>query len=203
MEKKYEFTDETNIFGHKRIRALRDIPRYTVKKGDLGGFLQSENNLSHNGDCWIADNAEVSYNAIVYGDAIVFGTASVYGNAWVSGNANISGNAKVSGNAFVYDNARVFGHVNIFGDARVYDNAEISGNVNVTKNPVVISGLKYPVTITDNHMQIGCKIHTFEDWNNFTDKDIIAMDGREALNFWNENKDILRAICKNHSKNNP
>jgi len=77
---KYEFTDETIIhYGHTlyRIRALRDIPRHNVKAGDLGGFIESEVNLSQEGDCWVGDNAyvfggaRVCINACVCGDVIL------------------------------------------------------------------------------------------------------------------------------------
>jgi len=46
---KYELTNETIIHHDHtlhRIRALRDIPRYDVKAGDLGGYIESEANLS-------------------------------------------------------------------------------------------------------------------------------------------------------------
>ena len=49
--KKYELTEEVNKQGLHRIRALKDIPLYGVKKGDLGGFVERENNLSQEGDC--------------------------------------------------------------------------------------------------------------------------------------------------------
>ena len=55
-EKKYEIT---NIAHPRypwlhRIRALRDV-REDVHAGDLGGFVQSEENLSQEGQCWIAE----------------------------------------------------------------------------------------------------------------------------------------------------
>ena len=77
--KKYELTSETkNVFGHilYRIKALSSFG--CVSAGDLGGFLESEKNLSQNGDAWVYGNAEV------YGDAWVYGYARVYGNAEVS-----------------------------------------------------------------------------------------------------------------------
>ena len=77
--KKYELTSETkNVFGHilYRIKALSSFG--CVSAGDLGGFLESEKNLSQNGDAWVYGNAEV------YGDAWVYGDARVYGNAEVS-----------------------------------------------------------------------------------------------------------------------
>ena len=77
MSKKYELTNETKTLAGgtvlRRIRALRDLPRFGVKAGELGGFVEVENNLSQDGDAW------------------VFGNANVYGYAEVSGNANVSG----------------------------------------------------------------------------------------------------------------
>lgn len=81
--KKFELTSEfmTNIFGVKlfRIRAL--IKFGSVKAGDKGGFIEKEENLSQDGNAWVADNAQVS------------GTARVTGNAWVTGDARVTDNA--------------------------------------------------------------------------------------------------------------
>ena len=87
MEKKYKLTDETiNLCGKKlfRIKALKDFE--DVKKGDKGGFIEDEHNLSHDGNSWVYGNAMVDGNAMVYGDACV------YGDAWVCGNIKIENN---------------------------------------------------------------------------------------------------------------
>lgn len=86
--KKYKLTSETtgcNGFILYRIEALMDFAK--VKKGDKGGFVQSEDNLSHNGDCWVYDNAEVFGNAKVRGDAKVYKNSDyiVFKNWWSSG----------------------------------------------------------------------------------------------------------------------
>lgn len=141
MSKKYKLTDETiNLNGATlyRIEALKDFGE--IKKGDKGGFIESENNLAHEGDAWVSDNAHV------YGDACVFDNARVYNNAFVSGYAQVYGNAFVYGNAWLYDNtrvcdyawvadnARVYGDANVcddssvFGSACVYDNARVCGD---------------------------------------------------------------------------
>ena len=61
--KKYELTDIRDCklwdVSLRRIRALRDIPRYHVKAGDLGGWVGPEKNLSQEGDCWVGGNARV------------------------------------------------------------------------------------------------------------------------------------------------
>ncbi len=83
---KYERTNETlTHWGHTlyRIRALKDFG--TVKAGDLGGFIESENNLSQDGLCWVADNAKVFGDARIFADAVVEDDAQVFDKAWVSG----------------------------------------------------------------------------------------------------------------------
>ena len=112
--KKYELTSETKIvFGHilYRIKALSSFG--CVSAGDLGGFLESEKNLSQNGNAWVSGDAEVFGDAWVYGDAEVSGNARVSGNAWVSGNAEVFGDARVSGNAEVSGDAEVFGNAEV------------------------------------------------------------------------------------------
>ena len=100
IEKKYKLTDETfPLIGHTlyRIEALKDFS--DVKKGDKGGFVESEENLSHDGDCWVYDTAKVYGNAMVYGNASIYGDARVFGNAVIHGRAEVGGDAQVADNA--------------------------------------------------------------------------------------------------------
>ena len=65
MNRKFEITTEEKIImknnGVKvkvyRIRSLRNFE--TVKVGQLGGFVEKEENLSHEGNCFIYDDAVV------------------------------------------------------------------------------------------------------------------------------------------------
>ena len=94
--KKFELTAEfvTNVFGTKLFRIKALVAFGDVEKGELGGFIEKEDNLSHDGEAWVYGDARVSGNALVSGDARVYGDARVsdnalvYGNAWVSGNAD-------------------------------------------------------------------------------------------------------------------
>ena len=70
-----------------RIKALKDFRN--VKAAEAGGYIESEQNLSQEGDAWVYGNARVYGNAQVYGDAWVTGNARVYGDAWVSGDARV------------------------------------------------------------------------------------------------------------------
>lgn len=108
--KKYELTDETKEWcAHTlhRIRALKDFG--FVKAGELGGWIESERNLSQSGDCWIYDNATVC------------GYATIRDNAKVCDNATIRDNAKVYRYATIRDNATVCGYAAVYGNATIRD----------------------------------------------------------------------------------
>ena len=118
MNKKYEFTGETKtevLFGKTvvfhRIKAL--ISFGAVHAGEIGGWIESENNLDESGNAWVSGNARVRGNARVDGNAWVYGDAQVRGNAWVSGNAQVDGNAWVRGDARVYGDAQVCGNARV------------------------------------------------------------------------------------------
>ena len=67
--KKFELTAEfvTNVFGKKLFRIKALVAFGDVEKGELGGFIEKEDNLSHSGDAWVYGNAQVYGNAWVYG----------------------------------------------------------------------------------------------------------------------------------------
>lgn len=88
--KKYELTSETKVFLGKTLYRIKALVQFgNVNAGDLGGWIEKEENLSQYGNAWVSGNAEVSGNARVYGNAVVYGNAEVSGNARVSGNAEV------------------------------------------------------------------------------------------------------------------
>ena len=99
---KYEFTGETKVSSGRTLHRIRAVKSFgDIKKGDIGGWIESEKNLSHNCTAWVSDNAWVSGDACVFGNARVSGDARVFGDACVSGNARVSGDACVFGNASI------------------------------------------------------------------------------------------------------
>jgi len=123
---KFILTEETRVVKNKtlyRIKAEKDFGE--VKKGELGGFVEKEENLSHRGKAWISDNA------CVYGDAKVSGNAYVYDNAQVSNNAHVFDNARIHDNAFVCGEAKVCGNADIYGFAIISDRANVYGDVRI------------------------------------------------------------------------
>jgi predicted acyltransferase (DUF342 family) len=147
MNKKFSLTrNEKKQAGITLFQIKAEVSFGNVEKGELGGWVEKEENLSHDGDAWVYGNAlvygnawvhgdaQVSGDAWVYGNARVHGDARVHGNALVSGNALVRGNALVSGNAWVHGDAQVSGDARVHGDARVSGNAQISGNARVYGN---------------------------------------------------------------------
>ena len=71
--KKYELTAESIVkFGRVLFRIKALVAFGDVEEGELGGFIEKEENLDQSGNAWVSGNARVS------------GDAQVSGNAWVS-----------------------------------------------------------------------------------------------------------------------
>ena len=80
--KKYELTNDTITANGKTLHRIKALKTFSnVEEGELGGYVEREDNLGQSGDAW------------VYGDAKVYGDALVCGDAWVYGNARVYGNA--------------------------------------------------------------------------------------------------------------
>ena len=174
-DKKYELTkDQVKVHGAilHRIRALRYFG--DVKAGDLGGYIEHEQNLSHDGTAWVYDEAKIFDTAMVEEDAIVSGSACVFGNAKIKDFAQISdfamvyeeacvlGQAKVYESACVYGNASVSDHAMVSGEALVYENAEIYETAIVTDNASVAGFAKVyaAATVEGYSFVLGCaRIH--------------------------------------------
>lgn len=149
--KKYKIRKDLSYTfdGHKlyRVEALKDFGN--VKKGSVGGFIEKEDNLSQEGNCWIFLDAKVYGNAKVFGNAIINGFAQVCDNAMVYGNAQVNRYSKIKNNARVYDNARIWDNSIVKDNAQVYsnslllenaqvcDNANVSGTCLVRENAIV------------------------------------------------------------------
>ena len=121
---KYEITEQRHPkypWLH-RIKALADIGDH-VMEGDYGGFVESMENLSHDGGCWI------------YEHAICCGSALVEGEAKLLGNAMARDHAVAGGDAMLLDRAVAEGNCCI-RSGRVQEDARISGYAMITAQEV-------------------------------------------------------------------
>lgn len=165
MRKKYELTDETIIFDGvilHRIKALENF--FKVKSGDLGGWIEKEENLYQTGSAWLYDEAKAYGNAVVSNSAKAYDNVVICGNALVCDSAKIYDNAFVCDNAVVCDRARVCGRTTVHGNAEVFGNAVILGNADyvVFKN-FWSSGRYFTWTRSNNMWRVGCFYGTGEE----------------------------------------
>lgn len=153
---KYELTSETkDVDGHTlhRIKYLRNGDNFV--KGQLGGWIESEENLSQEGECcvmheavvygdaWITDDAKVGEyaavcdKAVVEKEACIYDTATVCDDAWITDGALITGDSLVSESALIAEKAHlagncvVTGFANIAGDSYIGGHAKIHGSVEI------------------------------------------------------------------------
>lgn len=122
--------DGTKLY---RVCAVIDLP-FTDEQ--LGGYIESEDNLSQDGNAWVRPGAYVMGNAKIIDGACVQGDdkdiALIKDNAIISGKAFVT-SGMVKGNAIITDDASVIG-------AKVSENAVISGCAKIHGKGVYISG---------------------------------------------------------------
>ena len=135
MNKKYELTDITMEFEGRtlyRIRALEDF--YDVEKGDLGGWLQSEDNLSQEGYCWIYDNAKCVDNARmydnsrIYNNAVMYDYSAMYDDSRMYDYSAMYDNSRMYDYGRMYDDSAMYGCSEIYEDSVMFDYSAMYGN---------------------------------------------------------------------------
>jgi carbonic anhydrase/acetyltransferase-like protein (isoleucine patch superfamily) len=158
MKRKYELSNDSklvyvNLNGNvtlHRIRALRSFDVeikscdskgtlvFPVKKGELGGWVQSEENLSQEGMCWIArdamafEHSSVTESAYMTDSAAIRGHAIISGNAVMSNNSSVSGHAHLSGHAVMHNNSVLVDNAVVDGDVCMDDNSHVYGHAHVS-----------------------------------------------------------------------
>ena len=149
MEKKFELVKEDSIVVEGRtlyrIRALKNMVEsddgtYAVKKGTLGGYVQKEANLSHEGDCWVFDKAKVFDDARAQDDSFIADESMVFGNAVIKDKAITCNQSKVYGFAIMKDSsitmdrAEVYGHAIMENYSSIGDDAKLYGSAKMDDN---------------------------------------------------------------------
>ena len=197
MNSKYEITNiphEKYPFLH-RIRALRDIG-HDVKAGDLGGFVESESNLSfEDGDeAWIYDNAIACERSYVNKHSQLRDSAVIRNTAYISEGARLSGESKAEDDSYVRggqlaEKARVCGNAMIKTLPDTLGIPVIRGNANV-----------YGKVMGAIHIGGDALVFSSEELRNDT-ADLIEMDEKgRTVHLSPERKDLCRTSSgKKHS----
>ncbi len=69
----------------------------------------------------------------------------------------------------------------------------------VTKTPIQINNLKWAILITEQAMQVGCQVHTHDEWEAFSGDELSSMDGG-AFEFAEKWRTVLLYMCREHAK---
>jgi len=171
-----DWDSKYNIKLH-RIMACKNFGK--VKRADVGGHVESESNLAHDGLCWIGYNATVQNNTVVSENAQVDGRMrwwdelyykqkpsempwyydkvsflDVRDNTKIHGNAVVYGDGYIWGDSEIYENASVTGDNFMISDAKIHGKARvvstsIYGSIDIRDNAICIAS-----SISDNLSEI-------------------------------------------------
>jgi hypothetical protein len=112
------------------------------------GYVSNGRILSHEGDCWIGE------------EAAALGTVTVSGNARLEGWAAIWDDVELSGNARVYGLASLWGNTRVFENGQVSGKAKVrAGNIRGTAHLTGDATLTYGVTVSRGTYTEGNILH--------------------------------------------
>ena len=136
--KKYELLNKTIVVDGRELHQIKSLVQIgIVPAGEEGGFVESEANLSQDGECWlwgtskVFGNAKVSENCVIAGNSEISGNSVICGNAIIN-NSIVKNNAAIGGSTEVKSSV-ISGDVEIFGDAKIKE-CSISDSVTIGDN---------------------------------------------------------------------
>lgn len=181
-EKKYTLLeDDTTVVTGKILKRIMN-----TNTGEVGGYIESFDNLSQEGECW------VDFNSIVMDSALVADDSEVSSNSYITDNAIIGGSAKIvdsmiCGRAIISDNAQITGSYisgesQIFGSAQIHL-AKIRGATMVGSNAQIKGSSEYPIEIEgENWINGDAQINGHVQINKQDNSERTVIDGETKIN---------------------
>lgn len=133
---------ETSIVEIKlyRIQALKTFTKPggfnpVVHVGELGGYVEVEDNLSQDGNCWLFDKARVKDGGKVLDDAIVYDKCLVSKNSIIRGRSVVGGHCFVTNQSVIID-SKLEGNVIVNGHSTIHSGAYLYGEIGVDQSDV-------------------------------------------------------------------
>lgn len=133
---------ETSIVEIKlyRIQALKTFTKPggcnpVVHVGELGGYVEVEDNLSQDGNCWLFDKARVKDGGKVLDDAIVYDKCLVSKNSIIRGRSVVGGHCFVTNQSVIID-SRLEGNVIVNGHSTIHSGAYLYGEIGVDQSNI-------------------------------------------------------------------
>ena len=195
---KYEITDIAHWrypFLH-RIRALRDIGN-KIKAGDLGGFVESEQNLSFEpGDeAWLFDDSICCNEARVDKNSILKDEAVVSGRAYITGGSSLSCTVKATDSAYICSARLSFGCM-VLGKAMIVPSHK-TGRAPMLGGDIVIYG------VVSGDVRVAGKLVVMENEKiqNSTLDTLNIVSGHRTITP-DESRGTLRSLSRQSVRNN-
>lgn len=194
---KYILTCDSLEFEGKtlyRIQAIKDFNN--VKKGDIGGYVESTDNLSQHGNCWIYNDAKAMGSSMVLDNASLEGRSVMKDHSTLAGNSRCSGATKLMQGAWIGENAWLLDSYiadcpQIEGNSRIH-NSTIVGNAYVTGNTYILdSTVKGYSVISGNACVFNKQLEDDTSFNFITDRDEMFKPTEET------DKRALKSLFKN------
>ena len=134
-DRKYKILEDSFIiFNGKKLYRIQAIDNFSdIRKGDIGGYVESTRNLARFGNCWIYDDS------IVCGNAHVCDNAEIHNNSVVMDDVFIGGYA-LGSNSDIFENALLFEcatFTNLDGNR---ERNKIHGNVKINAGWPIFGG---------------------------------------------------------------
>ena len=230
MTDKYAILPETDWTGQaRRIQALKDfvITLYmpdgtkqfvSIRAGDKGGFVESPNNLSQTGTCWVGGNARALENSRISESGYLYGSAVMSGNSWLHGQARMFDNARATDTVEITDyanacaNSRLHGRARLTGWATMGDfsgmhddacakgwayigkSSQLMGRVVVsgkaTKNALCLHSMPFQANFYDTQMMIAGILQPYTWWSTVDPQSLASTDSRLPA-FWSTYKNAI------------
>jgi len=160
-----------------------------LKNKDLDGYHNSETNRIE-----LDFDVEIDYIDTKYD---------------IKAEGGIRSNGDIRSNGYIYSNGDIRSNGDIYSNGDIRSNGFIDSNGSIRSNGfIVVFGKKtdnylqlnisnyYTCYMSDYTIKIGCEMHSRKEWEGFADEDILKMDGKKALKFWNKYKNIILAKPK-------
>lgn len=179
-------------FNLHRIQALRDIPEHGVKAGDLGGYVEHERILSHEGSCWVGGNAVAMADPYTH----ILDGYYITNDAIITDNAFLQG--VLSGSARVYDSAKVFSKLayncDVSGTSEIH-HSDIDGSVilrgNVSLTDVKINSWAGIPPVMDGDITIKGNLDKYDCFLRVARDEVVELKGKLTFD-----EVAIRGNCK-------
>ena len=149
---KYCILEERKGFLNKEVNRIMAMRSFLVRghilvvMGDIGGYVEKEDNLSQKGNCWIdgdsmaLDDSKISGDSYLHGHVLTIGNATVSGNAFIKDGCTVTGDAVIDGDVCITSNSHVSGKSKVTGKVRLFTGVRVTGK-SVLDGNIKLSGV--------------------------------------------------------------